>query len=114
MTKEQVLKMFKDFPDDNEFEFLGNCHDCKKETSVVIFRSPDSENGFEVDGGAVYQQDKKYLKCPECFEKNKKLTSFKEIDVYDRVVGYLSPIRQWNKGKLAELAQRKRFKMDSI
>lgn len=29
--------------------------------------------------------------------------------VYARVVGYLSPINQWNKGKKAEYADRKYF-----
>lgn len=30
-------------------------------------------------------------------------------EVYSRVVGYLRPVRQWNKGKQAEWADRKEF-----
>jgi len=31
-------------------------------------------------------------------------------EVYSRVVGYLRPVQQWNKGKKAEYAQRKAFR----
>ena len=31
-------------------------------------------------------------------------------DVYSRVVGWLTPIRNWNKGKKAEWEDRKEFK----
>ncbi|GEM_PF-681140 len=30
-------------------------------------------------------------------------------EVYSRVVGYLRPVQQWNKGKKAEYAQRREF-----
>ena len=32
-------------------------------------------------------------------------------EVYSRVVGYLRPVRQWNKGKKAEWADRVDFKV---
>ena len=32
-------------------------------------------------------------------------------EVYSRVVGYLRPVRQWNKGKKAEWADRIDFKL---
>lgn len=38
--------------------------------------------------------------CPECKE---------ECEVYSRVVGYLRPVKQWNKGKQAEFSHRKVF-----
>jgi len=38
--------------------------------------------------------------CPECKEA---------CEVYSRVVGYLRPVKQWNKGKQAEFIQRKVF-----
>jgi len=38
--------------------------------------------------------------CPECHEP---------CEIYSRVVGYLRPVKQWNKGKQAEFAQRKVF-----
>lgn len=31
-------------------------------------------------------------------------------EVYSRVVGYLRPVQQWNKGKKAEYAQRRVFR----
>ena len=34
-------------------------------------------------------------------------------EVYSRVVGYLRPKSQWNKGKQAEYNDRKTFKVDS-
>jgi ribonucleoside-triphosphate reductase len=43
-------------------------------------------------------------RCPTCQE---------ETEVYSRVVGYLRPIKQWNEGKRAEFAMRKRFKLPS-
>jgi len=33
----------------------------------------------------------------------------KACEVYSRIVGYLSPTRQWNVGKLAEFGARKTF-----
>jgi len=40
--------------------------------------------------------------CPKCEE---------ECEVYSRVVGYLRPVRQWNRGKKMEYAQRKMFEI---
>jgi len=43
-----------------------------------------------------------HFNCPKCNAK---------CEVYSRVVGYLRPISQWNKGKQQEFADRKLFKM---
>ena len=43
-------------------------------------------------------------KCPVCG---------KECEIYSRVVGYLRPVKQWNKGKKAEFKLRVPFKMTS-
>lgn len=40
--------------------------------------------------------------CPHCHG---------ETEVYSRVVGYLRPVKQWNKGKQAEFAERKEYKV---
>ena len=37
----------------------------------------------------------------------------RETEVYSRVVGYLRPVKQWNKGKQSEYGNRKIFKMAS-
>lgn len=41
-----------------------------------------------------------HFTCPDCGS---------ECEVYTRVVGYLSPVRQWNKGKKVEFTDRKTF-----
>ena len=41
--------------------------------------------------------------CPKCS---------RETEVYSRVVGYLRPVKQWNKGKKTEFVQRKTFKVE--
>ena len=38
--------------------------------------------------------------CPECQS---------ECEVYSRIVGYLRPVKQWNKGKQQEFAERKEY-----
>ncbi len=44
--------------------------------------------------------DGEHFECPKCSS---------ETEVYSRVVGYLRPIQQWNKGKQAEFEMRKTF-----
>ena len=34
-----------------------------------------------------------------------------QIEVYSRVVGYMRPVKQWNKGKKEEWEDRKTFKL---
>ena len=43
--------------------------------------------------------------CPECGA---------ECEVYSRIVGYIRPISQWNKGKQAEFRTRKTFNLEEI
>jgi len=42
--------------------------------------------------------------CPKCVIEQK-------TEVYSRVVGYIRPVEQWNKGKQAEFGDRKEFKI---
>lgn len=35
-----------------------------------------------------------------------------KCEVYSRIVGYLRPVQNWNKGKQAEYADRKEFKIE--
>ncbi len=49
----------------------------------------------------------KHQYCPIC--KTQKKTT--ECEVYSRVVGYIRPINQWNKGKQQEFADRRTFDM---
>jgi len=43
-----------------------------------------------------------YEKCPSCGA---------ETEIYSRIVGYLRPVTQWNKGKKEEFEMRKEFKV---
>ena len=43
--------------------------------------------------------------CPECGA---------ECEVYSRIVGYIRPVKQWNKGKRAEFRARKTFNLERI
>ena len=49
----------------------------------------------------------KHEQCPTC-KSNGKTT---ECEVYSRVVGYLRPVNQWNRGKQQEFTDRKTFDM---
>ncbi len=44
-----------------------------------------------------------HFTCPECGS---------ECEVYSRIVGYIRPVKQWNKGKQAEFKLRKTFVID--
>ena len=44
-----------------------------------------------------------HFTCPECGET---------CEVYSRVVGYIRPVQQWNKGKKKEFSDRKEFKIE--
>ena len=43
-----------------------------------------------------------HKRCPKCFN---------ECEVYSRVVGYLRPVKQWNKGKKQEFKERVTYKL---
>lgn len=47
-----------------------------------------------------------HFTCPKCLIDQ-------PCEVYSRVVGYLRPVQQWNKGKVSEYARRKVFKENS-
>lgn len=89
------------------FDFKGSCHDCSKGVIVTV---EAKEDGIRIDGGAVYKiEDKFFLKCCECYEKNPELKNYQECEVYSRVVGFYRPIKDFNIGKKAEFEQRKTF-----
>lgn len=94
-------------------EFDGICADCNKDLKIEVVLTNE---GFRISNGAVYQPDndeeKFYLKCDECFEKDHTLRNFQECEVYARVVGYLRPVKQYNEGKKAEYEDRKNFNIE--
>ncbi len=50
-----------------------------------------------------------YVKCKACHQKDPMLRNFQKTEVYSRVVGYIRPVKQWNKGKQAEFSDRMEF-----
>jgi len=54
----------------------------------------------------IFESDTKPLTCPEC----KHVYCGLPMEIYSRVVGYLRPVKLWNKGKQAEFADRKVYK----
>lgn len=70
------------------------CHDCGKELVKGMEYMPYKvgEQAFE--------------KCRTCHEADPALRNFQEAEVYSRVVGYIRPVKQWNKGKQAEFKDR--------
>ncbi|TAK95059.1 hypothetical protein EPO05_05395 [Patescibacteria group bacterium] len=73
------------------------CHDCKRDLKHNEEYMP-YKVGEEI-----------YIKCKACYEKEPALHDFQKTEVYSRVVGYIRPIQQWNKGKAAEYQDRKEF-----
>ena len=74
-----------------------NCHDCSKNLQHNEEYMP-YKVGKEV-----------YVNCKDCYQKDSVLRNFKETEVYSRVVGYIRPVKQWNKGKREEYGDRKEF-----
>ncbi|MBF0385961.1 MAG: ribonucleoside triphosphate reductase [Candidatus Omnitrophica bacterium] len=56
--------------------------------------------------------------CPNCGfiagEHHNCKACESECEVYSRVVGYLRPVKQWNKGKQQEFVNRKTYKIDGV
>lgn len=105
----------KELEQNDEVAFEGTCHDCGTKVCVVCFMN-DSDD-VVAEGGAIYNPKLSmdphiFLKCDSCFNTDKTLRKFMSCEVYSRVVGYLRPINQWNKGKKEEFEMRKEFKVD--
>jgi len=110
MTKKELQSMLGE---NDAIDFHGLCHDCKK---PIVVTAGIKDDEVIVIGGAVYKvpppsisEDNIFIKCPECFEKNKELCNWRKLEVFSRVCGYLRPIDQWNRGKQAEHMLRKNY-----
>ena len=73
------------------------CHDCGQELKNDTEYMP-----YGVEG-------KTLIKCIACHQKDPLLRNFQKTEVYSRIVGYIRPVEQWNKGKRAEYNDRKEF-----
>jgi anaerobic ribonucleoside-triphosphate reductase len=76
------------------------CHDCKKTLHKNEEYMP-YEAGTET-----------YIKCKGCYEKDSVLRNFQPAEVYSRVVGYIRPVQQWNKGKQEEYKDRLEYAVE--
>ena len=116
MLKLKDLQKYVDEAQSNHIGFEGKCHDC--ECDVIIEVDVGEDGATEIGGGAIYEpvvgssgETKIFLKCSSCFEKDNVLRNYRPTEVFSRVVGYLRPLQNWNKGKQAEYAERKNFKV---
>ena len=106
------LKDLKADLEKGDITYKGLCHDCKCPVSIEAKVAEDG--AITIEGGAIYKVKQglealMFFKCDECFKKDKILKDWRQCEVYSRVVGYLRPIQQWNKGKKVEYDMRKEF-----
>ena len=83
------------------------CYDCHKQLST--------DKDGNIIGGVILKFDAgdkwiHIIKCNKCKEDTS-LKNYQDTEVYSRVVGYLRPIKQWNKGKQTEYHDRKVYKL---
>ncbi len=71
-----------------------SCHDCGR-----TLLSGEQYMPYQVAG-------KEFAKCAVCHEAEPLLRNYQKSEVYSRVVGYIRPVEQWNKGKQAEFKDR--------
>ena len=71
------------------------CHDCQRVLLLGEEYVPYDKTGF--------------AKCKKCYKKDSTLRNFRPCEVYSRVVGYIRPTSQWNKGKQEEFKDRVEF-----
>ena len=114
MLKLKDLQKYVDEAQSNHIGFEGKCHDC--ECDVIIEVDVGEDGATEIGGGAIYEpvvgssgEKKIFLKCASCFEKDNVLRNYRPTEVFSRVVGYLRPVKQFNKGKQFEFKMRKNF-----
>lgn len=109
----QLTELQKQLETDDT-SFHGNCHVCGVPVNVICTVNENDE--LVITGGAVYNPkfgvpptEHTYFKCDKCFNRDSVLRDYVPCEVYSRVVGYLRPVQQWNKGKIEEFKQRKEF-----
>ena len=103
----------------NHINFKGNCHDCGEEVVITVDLEDDKE--LKIKGGAIYfpdiipidenQVQDFFIKCDSCFNIDSVLRDYQPALQYDRVVGYLRPVTQFNPGKKSEFVLKKRYKL---
>lgn len=77
------------------------CHDCKQSIGNNTEYMP-----YDIQG-------KKYAKCKPCHKSDPLLRNYRQTEVYSRVVGYIRPVGQWNKGKQEEYKDRQEYSVEN-
>lgn len=54
-----------------------------------------------------------HIKCKDCHQKDPVLKNFQRTEIYSRVVGYIRPVEQWNRGKQAEFGDRTEYVVEA-
>lgn len=97
---------------DDQIEVNGDCQHCG--TKVVLDVDLVGTATIEVNGNGGMKfftlQERPVFICATCHDKGKRIGT--PCEIYSRPCGYLSPTRRWNKGKIAEYANRKMFNTD--
>lgn len=100
----------------NHIAFEGYCHSCKELTTVTVDLEKDGK--LIIEGGAIYfpefdenEQDDFYIKCNLCYKEDPTLRNFRKIEVFSRVVGFLTPTNRYNPGKIQEFKMRRNYKL---
>ena len=73
-----------------------------KEKFIEFFSSQCRNYGYDLTKEDARREIEK-------LEEAKKTVRGSDCEVYSRVVGYLRPVKQWNKGKQEEFKDRKTF-----
>ncbi len=85
----------------------ASCFDCG---TKIELEGDEIQNGnllsYEDNGSNVF-----VFKCDSCFAKDRGIEDYKQCEVYSRIVGYLRPVQQWNKGKTQEYRERKEYEI---
>ena len=105
-----ISEIKKQLETTDRIKYEGKCHDCGKSVKVCIHR--DDTRAIVIEGGAVYNplsNAQIFLKCDNCFRKDRVLLNWQKCEVYTRVVGYLRPVQEFNLGKQEEYKMRKNY-----
>jgi len=87
------------------------CWDCQKEIGLnEDFMAYPHEQGDCLIQGKDGKPKKVFVKCRACHTKDPHL-HFQKCEVYSRIVGYIRPVEQWNKGKKEEWKDRTPYKV---
>jgi anaerobic ribonucleoside-triphosphate reductase len=73
------------------------CPKCEQELEEMELSQADAEKAKEPAG--------RWYVCHNC------RFASPACEIWSRVVGYLRPIQNWNKGKVAEFEERKEYKL---